>query len=521
MIVNPPYAASEPPQMPAGLLSICAVLEEAGHEVRVVDLLVGRRDRATVERALEEFRPTMVGVTSVTMNWPEASRILRWVKATDPHIATVAGGPHVTFTWRQIGLHEPWVDYVILGEGEKTIIELVNGTANGGRARGIAGLAWREGGQMEAGPPRPLQPDINAFPTPARHLFPLSRYRAIGAGIGVSTGRGCPFSCIFCVGPKMVGRRPRLRAPSAVADEIEQLVKGGVSEVSFTDDHFGMKRSHALAICDEILSRGIDVEFSAFIRADAADPELLKRMQQAGCTRILYGAESGVQEIVDRVRKKTDLEMLKDKVKLALDMGFQIQVSFILGLPGETLDTVRQTFAFAYSLGGHAGLHVLAPMPGSEVCERAEELGIRILHEDWSLYDANHVVTETPGLSAAELSRIVAEMNENNERFDQMAVEQWKKGELSGWRLRNLERRRRMDFFFPLLRSGFFDGEEGGATVPGDADPLDALVRSAALEVGVDEAEAARWIGEVMDTGDLQLIRGGSASRFAFREDLL
>jgi anaerobic magnesium-protoporphyrin IX monomethyl ester cyclase len=468
---------------------------------------------------VEDFRPDLVGTTAVTMSWPDASGILAWVKEVDPQIATVAGGPHSTFTWQEIGREEPWVDYLVLGEGERTVVELVAAMENGGAPRDIAGLAWREGDCMKAGPRRVLERDIDAFPGPARHLFPLSRYRAMGTGVGVTTGRGCPFSCIFCVGPKMVGHKRRLRTPSSAADEIEDLAAQGFRDISLSDDHFGMNRSHALAVCDEIISRNLEIELSAFIRADAAEPELLERMRRAGCNRILYGAESGVQEIADLARKKTDLGMLQDKVKLAREMGFQIQVSFILGLPGETRDTVKQTLDYAQGLGVHAGIHVLAPLPGSEVVERAEELGLRILHRDWRLYDANHVVTETPGLSAEELGRIVAERDENLDALDRMEVQQWKQGKLSGRALENVEHRRRVKFYFSLLRSGFFEGEESRVRLSDGADPYDGLVANAARRAAVDEDEAGRWLRRAMDTGDLRISRDASQARFEFRED--
>jgi anaerobic magnesium-protoporphyrin IX monomethyl ester cyclase len=520
LIINPPYAASEPAQLPIGLSYICAVLEAAGHEVRVLDLLVSLCDRDRVVTAVEDFGPALVGTTSVTMNWPEASAILAWVKDADPRIATVAGGPHVTFTWEQIGREEPWIDYLVLGEGERTITELVAAMENGGAGGDIAGLAWREAGRMKTGPRRGFETDINVIPRPARHLFPLSRYRAMGTGVGVTTGRGCPFSCIFCVGPKMVGHKRRLRDPSAVGDEIQDLAAQGFRDISLSDDHFGMKRSHALAVCDEIISRGLDVELSAFLRADAAEPELLERMRRAGCSRILYGAESGVQEIVDRIRKKTDLTMLRDKVRMAREMGFQIQVSFILGLPGETPETVKQTLEYAYGLGVHAGVHVLAPLPGSELVERAEELGLRILHRDWRLYDANRVITETPGLSAGELGRIVAEQEENLDRLERMELQQWRQGQLSGLRLENVEQRQRVKFYCSLLKGGFFEGEESRVRVKDGEEPYDALVANAARRAGAEEPEAGRWLRRAMDAGDLRISSDGSSARFEFREDV-
>jgi len=506
--------------IPMGLLYIGTVLEKEGYDVKVLDLLVSRYDQETVLKSIEKFNPQVVGITSVTMNWPDASRTLRWVKEADPTIVTVAGGPHVTFTWKEIGREESWVDYLVLGEGEKTVVELMAMLKNGKTVFPIAGLAWRDNGCLKAGPQRKFEVDVNALPKPARHLFPLSRYRAMHSSVGVTTGRGCPFSCIFCVGPKMVGHKPRLVNPTTVADQVEEAVKLGFRHINFSDDHFGMKRSHAMAVCDEIISRRIDVELSIFIRADAADRELLEKMKKAGCRGILYGAESGVQEIVNLIKKKTDLNMLKEKVKLALDIGLQVQVSFILGLPGESKETIQQTLDYAKGLDTFAGFHILAPLPGSEICERAEELELKILHRNWALYDADHVVTETPGLSAAELENVVA----NNDAYYNYLAEiedtGWKKGELSGRHLEQVDRKRCMVFFFELCRNGFFEKEMCCIETPHGESPYDILVKNTAAAAKVEEDEARKWISRAMDLGDLRMVEEGAKTKFAFREEI-
>jgi len=518
LLVNPPYPASEPPRIPMGLLYIGGAVEEAGHEARVLDLLVASPDKEAVHAAMGSFGPDVVGVTSVTMNWHEASRILKWVKEADPSVITVAGGPHATFTWRRIGRDEPWVDYVVVGEGERTFTEFLEMLKNGRKPQSVAGLAWREDGAMRCGRRRKFEPDLETLPRPARHLFPLSRYRVMRVDGGLSTGRGCPFSCTFCVGPKMVGKKPRLKKPESVADEVEELVGMGFRHIAFSDDHFGMRRSHALAVCDEIIGRGLDIDLSIFIRADAAEPHLLEKMRAAGCSKILYGAESGVQEIADAAKKKIDLEKLREKVKMALDAGFQVQVTFILGLPGETRQTVERTFEYARSLGAFYGVHLLAPLPGSEIYEKARELGVRILHEKWKYYDANHTVSETPGLPAAELEKIWREHEDLFGKLEAFELEAWKRGELAGRRLEEFERRRCRNFFWKLFTRGFFDGEGCRASLSGKADPLTTFVRAAAARAGVDDYEADRWMKYATESGDLMIVRDDHAARLSFSE---
>jgi len=519
LLINPPYALTEPPQIPMGLQYIGGALLGAGVEVRVLDLLVRRSEPDVLLEAIHEFQPDIVGTSAVTMNWLEASQILRWAKQANPNILTVAGGPHVSFTWEEIGQKDPWVDYLVLGEGEKTIVEFVKEIEKQGYARQIAGLVWREGGDFKRGPQRELESNIDALPKPARHLFPLWRYRTIGTGIGITTSRGCPFSCIFCVGPKMVGRKPRLVPPSVVVDEIEEVMRAGFRRIAFSDDHFGMKRSHAMAVCDEIIARGLDIDLSVFIRADSAEPELLERMRKAGCTYIHFGAESGVQEIVDRVKKKVSLELIKERVHLALSMGFQLQVSMILGLPGETPETIEQTFEYARGLGSFVGIHILSPLPGSEVFERAEEYGIRILHRDWSRYDANHVVTETTGLSASKFEEIARQTEEKFHRLDEMETKAFQRGELSPSRLASYEHRRRGAFFYGLLKQGFFDDEDYWVDTTEDGACFDALTERAAHDANCEKADAKRWLRGAIDAGDLIMARSDGSTRLGFREE--
>ncbi len=518
LLVNPPYPASEPPRIPMGLLYIGGAAMEAGHEVEVLDLLVARPDKQAVYAALERFEPEVVGTTSVTMNWHEASGVLRWAREADPSVITVAGGPHVSFTWRQIGRDEPWVDYIVIGEGERTFVEFLETLKEGRKPQSIPGLAWREDGSMRAGAGRKFEPDLEALPYPARHLFPLSRYRAMKVDGGLSTGRGCPFSCTFCVGPKMVGKKPRLKSPKSVADEIEELVAMGFGHIAFSDDHFGMKRSHAMAVSDEITRRGLDIDLSIFIRADAAEPRLLEKMRAAGCSKILYGAESGVQEIVDAAKKKINLVKLKEKVSMALDMDFQVQVTFILGLPGETRDTVARTFEYAGSLGAFYGMHLLAPLPGSEIYERAREMGVRILHEDYKYYDANHTVTETEGLPAAELEKIWREYDEAFDKFETFELEAWKQGKLTGTHLEEFERRRCRNFFWKLFTRGFFDGRECSVPLSEKIDPMDSFIPMAAASAGVDNYEAGRWLKSAVEEGDLIITESGHSARFYFSD---
>ncbi|HPL18477.1 MAG TPA: radical SAM protein, partial [Spirochaetota bacterium] len=253
--------------------------------------------------------------------------------------------------------------------------------------------------------------DINILPYPARHLVQLSKYKALGLPINMITSRGCPFECIFCVGSKMVGRRVRYFDTKRVVDEFQMLSTMGFKQINIVDDLFTSHKKRCVEICEEILRRGIRHEWTAFARVDTVNRELLEIMKKAGCSMLCFGIESGVQEILDRVKKKTTLEKIEKALALCREVGILPMASYIMGLPGETPETVKQTMDFAKSTCNSYGFHILAPFPGTEVRDKAEEYGMRILTSDWDKYDANQSVCESIYLPHEEVDRIVNEFN--------------------------------------------------------------------------------------------------------------
>jgi radical SAM superfamily enzyme YgiQ (UPF0313 family) len=254
LLINPPYPFQEFPIIPMGLLYLAGILEKHDYEVDILDLLVSKYTKDKIKKKLDEFQPDIVGVTCVTMNYHTASDILRYCKSVNPDMMTIIGGPHVTFAAEETLNEAPWIDVVIRGEGELTMLDIVGGK----RLEDIPGIAFRSDG-INYTPDRLLIENLDDLPLPARHLFPLSRYHALASHCSLITGRGCPFNCIFCVGSKMGGRRARFRNPRLVVDEIEQGLALGFEEVNFEDDLFTLYHKHLNAICDEIIER--DLQF--------------------------------------------------------------------------------------------------------------------------------------------------------------------------------------------------------------------------------------------------------------------
>ncbi|MBU1964743.1 MAG: radical SAM protein, partial [Proteobacteria bacterium] len=234
-------------------------------------------------------------------------------------------------------------------------------------------------------------------------------YQALGYSISIITSRGCPYSCIFCQGRRMVGNRVRLRNPLLVVDEIEEILSYGIDRINVADDLFVSSRGKVKDVCDEIIRRGLRFGWSAFARVNTVDLETLKLMREAGCDSVSFGVESGNPEILKLIRKGITRDQVRHAVSLCREAGIIAHTSFIVGLPGETCETLRETAEFAAGLGSLYGYHFLTPFPGTTVREEVKKYDLEILTDDWTRYDANSAIVRTSALSPEEMNRFVAD----------------------------------------------------------------------------------------------------------------
>lgn len=420
LLINAPYPFAECPTLPLGLCYLAAVLEEKGHEVEILDMVVSKFSPQRIKEKIQEFKPDVCGAGPVTMNYPTALRALK--VCNEMGAMTVMGGCHVTF-WDEECLNEaPYIDVIVRREGEYTLLDLVEGKD----LKDILGITYREDGKIVVNPDRPLIQNLDELPFPARYLLPLAKYHAYKVGASMITARGCPYHCIFCVGHKMVGAKARYRDPKLVVDEMEVIMGQGFDDICVEDDQLTMNHKHVYAICDEILNRGLKIKWCAFSRCDTVTPDLVKRMSEAGCYYFCY-AESGDDRILELARKRQTREKLRKGVKIAKDSGVKVLASFIMGLPGETPQTMKESMEFGNELDTAHGFHILSPFPGTEVRERAKEFGLRILHSNWLRYDANQAVTESDEVPKELLNKTVNDFNYNLEgliRDQQKEVEE-------------------------------------------------------------------------------------------------
>ncbi|MCX5848989.1 MAG: radical SAM protein [Deltaproteobacteria bacterium] len=301
-IIAPPYPLEEMPSPPLGVTYVASAFEAAGAEVKIFDYIVCAYTKESLEKQLKAFQPDAVGATSVTMNFYKAQQILHDVKNYNPEIVTMMGGPHVSFTAMDTLRQYPDIDLIVIGEGEDTIAELTPVLKQKNKWHDIRGIAYRDGDEIITTGKRDFITDIDRIPSPARHLLPISRYRALGFPVSLITGRGCPYSCIFCLGRKMVGSKVRRRNPKLVLDEIETIIGYGFDRINIADDLFTSDKERVKEICTGIKERSLKFVWSAFARVDTVNPEVFDLMAQAGCDSVSFGVDTGNPEMLKRIK---------------------------------------------------------------------------------------------------------------------------------------------------------------------------------------------------------------------------
>ena len=331
------------------------------------------------------------------------------MKELDETINVVMGGPHPTILPEQV-LDGGAVDFVVVGEGESTIVELAKYLEEGtDQFQNIRGLGYRDGGVKINDRRELLDPD--EIPYPTRDLFPLEFYQDRW---NLLTARGsCPFKCPFCSASHIWEGRRRARRPEGVVDEMRMLVEAyGASYIFFADDIFTLDRKWVSALLRLINELDYPIEWGCATRVDLVDRELLREMAAAGCRAIQFGVESGCQTILDSV-KGIEKEQVLQAVKGARESGIDVASSFMIPFPEDTKETIRETREFikqVHSAGSKILMSFTTPYPGTHFYEHADELGIRILAEGWDEFDAKHNVMETKHLSSREIDILVTEL---------------------------------------------------------------------------------------------------------------
>ncbi len=372
---------------PLGTLYVASSLMRAGHEVRFLNGAFMTHQEILDEVA--KFRPGFAGVYSTTFGWAGARRTAADLKARDPSTFVCAGGPYPIAVRERCLEQDRNFDAAVTGEGERTLVELLDRLGRGEGLEGLAGVVFRRATDVVANPPRPLDVKLDELPFPDRKLLgdtnlylpPPAMYRRKPVAI-MLTSRGCSRRCIYCF--QMDKERKsgvRYRSVENVLEEIELLLRQGYREIKFIDDTFAQDRERALRVAREITRRKLDFTWFASACVNQVDAELLQAFKKAGCWAILYGIESGVQKNLNTIRKGINLAQARSAVRWAKQAGLKVQTTFMFGIPGETYEEALRTIEFACELDADmASFHAIVPFPGTHLYDHVAEYGT-ISHE--------------------------------------------------------------------------------------------------------------------------------------------
>ena len=410
-LVNPPLIEKvyhHPFFPPLGLAYLAAVLEQRGFEVNIYDCPVLEMNQKNLRNKLSDFQPDFVGIASMTPTIPSALQSARVAKEACPNCRVILGGPHVSFADKEVLTEEKSVDIVVRGEGEETLLEIVQQHQERRNLIKVSGITFRYDDQIIRCTDRPFIQNLDSLPFPAYHYLPIEKYRIYGKRfLPIMTSRGCPFQCSFCVASQMFGAKFRARTPKNVVDELEWLKeKYGADGVSFHDDTLTLDKQRIIRICDEIINRKIGLPWGCQTRVDTVDREVLSKMRKANCNEVSFGVESGCQRILDAVKKRISIEQCEKAIKMAKEEGLFVAVSTIIGYPGETQESIIQTLDLIRRIEpDDAWLCIATPYPGTELRALIESMGWKISN-DWTLYNTMNPVFENPRVSSDQLSKI-------------------------------------------------------------------------------------------------------------------
>jgi len=437
---------------PLGIAYVAALLERH-HKVRIIDAStegwrnleqidgtkyrVGLKNKEIADR-IRRWSPDVVGINIPFSGWSKAAfEVASTVKSVDKDIITVLDGQHPSARPLDCLTH-PNIDFVVIGEGEHTMFELVGALEKGimRDLKKIRGIAFIKNRGRVITPPRPAIQDLDSLPFPARHLLPMNTYFAAVKENPIRgvirkpwaimiTSRGCPYNCVFCSIHVVMGKKWRCRSPENVVDEIEQLVHTyHIKQIDFYDDNMTLDRKRVETICDLVVKRGLDIEWyvPTGVRADTLDENLLTKMRESGCKGLRIAPESGVQRVVDQIIKKNlDLKEVEKAVVLSKKVGIKVGCFFVLGLIGETKEDIKESINYAYKLRqlGADSFHFSMAMPlyGTELYEQAKRGGfLRDGFSDEALAAAEPLI-ETPEFTADDLRELCARANMVNPTF--------------------------------------------------------------------------------------------------------
>ncbi len=363
---------------PLGLIYLAAVLERDGHKVMVNNYfnIPWRIAEARIAREIAIFEPDIVGVSMLTMNRISSFKTIQLIKKLFPNIKIIAGGVHVATLYESILQTYP-VDLIVIGEGERTICELVRAIENKKSLSEVNGIAFQSGDKCIVTSHRELIKNLDEIPYPKHEYF--REYIERSGKAHMMSTRGCPVGCQFCSTTQYWGKVFRSRSPINVVDEMSMLVQMfGVKHIMFMDDAFTLNPKRVIAICQEIIERGLKIEWDCSTRVTSVSEEMISWMVKAGCTHTALGVESGSPKILGAIGKKITPNKIKEAFGILERVGMSAGIYLMVGNPGETEKTITETKQLLREITTEeiTSVAILQIYPQTELYKLAKEKGL-------------------------------------------------------------------------------------------------------------------------------------------------
>lgn len=412
MLITPPYHSgvveSAGVWLNVGFVYIAGSLRQAGYDPYIYDAMSHWHGYEEIEKKITDFKPDVVATTAFTAEIVEALKVLKLTKGLNPEITTVIGNVHPTFCYEEIlKEHHQYVDYIVRGEGEITLVELLGALNAGGDISKVKGIAYRENGGVVVTPPREYISNLDELPMAWDLIdWPIYTYKPMeNSVLGiVSSSRGCNQQCSFCSQQLFWQRQWRARSAEHFVDELEYLRDvHGVNVVMLSDETPTLSRERWERILDLKIERGIDTKLLLETRVDdiVRDEDIMWKYKEAGVDHIYVGVESTSQATLDMFKKNIKVDESRRALEIINEYDIVSETSFVLGMPDDTKESIRNSVELAkYYNPDLAFFLAIAPWPYSEIYP---ELKPYIEVKDYSRYNLVEPVVKPKGMLLEEV----------------------------------------------------------------------------------------------------------------------
>ncbi len=400
---------------PIGIASICAYLMQRNIQCDIIDCYASPNADKKIKSYLKTERPGFIGFSCATSTFYDGVRISKFAKTIIPEIKVVFGGAHVSALKESILENFKSIDYVVVGEGEQTLNELMKAGGDN-NISDIKNIVYRDNGNIVFTGYGKKQLDLDSLPLPAyeklegypeKYQLPIFDYPTTPNSSCVSS-RGCPYSCSYC--DRSVFRKSfRFNSAEYLYDHVKYLNQHfGTRHILFYDDQFTFNKKRIMKFCDLMISGNLKMTFNCAARAEHLDAELISAMKAAGCWMISLGIETGDENLLAQHRQNADLKMMREKIELIKKTGIRVKGLLMMGLPGETEQSILKSKKYVYSLPlDEFNLAKFTPFPGSPIYQQIKAgAPLGTFEEDWEKMDCMQFMFIPNGMTKEKLDKL-------------------------------------------------------------------------------------------------------------------